>query len=81
MIPYNGVIQNYSYYSQDFHFNAGSSLFRIMEILCQFINETITNALIVFNKTQFVSNEPLSTENFDIQTVSLIAQFEQKVRE
>jgi hypothetical protein len=81
MIPYSyASLQNYSYYSQDFRFNAGSSLFRVMRILCQFANETITNALTVFNDTQFISNEPLSAAIFDAQAFSLIAEFEQQVR-
>jgi hypothetical protein len=81
MIPYSyASLQNYSYYSQDFRFNTGSSLFRVLRILCQFANETITNALTVFNDAQFVSNEPLSVTTFDTQASSLIAEFEQQVR-
>jgi hypothetical protein len=81
MIPYTyASLQNYSYNSQDFRLDTGSSLFRIMRILCQFANETITNALTVFNDTQFISNEPLSAKTFNTQTSSLIAEFEQQVR-
>jgi hypothetical protein len=79
MIPY-GSVGDYSYYSQDFRFNAGSSLFRIMRILCQFANETITNTLTIFNNTPFVSNEPLSATTFDTQTSTVIAEFKQQVR-
>jgi len=79
MIPYNEASKKYFFYSQDFRFNAGSSLFRMMRILCQFANETVTNALIVFNNTQFVTNEPLSIENFVIKTSALIGQFERRV--
>ena len=50
-----------------------------MRILCQYANETVTNALIVFNNTQLVSNEPLANKTFEMQTSSLIAEFQQQV--
>ena len=81
MIRYPNASQSHSFFNLDFRLNAGPSLFRIMGILCQFANETITNALIIFNNTPFVSNEPLSDENFAAQTSSLIADFEQQVRQ
>ena len=80
MIYYSAFIQNFSYHSLDFRFDPGSSLFRIMRILCQFANETVTSALIVFNNTQFISNEPLSNKTFEMQTSSIIAEFKQQVR-
>ena len=79
LIPFNKSLSVYPIYSFDFRLNAGSSLFRIMKVLCRYANETVSNTLIVFNNTQFVSSNPLTTENFNQQTSTLINQFQKQV--
>ena len=78
--PYVSPLQNHTYFTLDFRHNIGFSLFLIMRTLCQYANETVTNALIVFYNTEFFSSEPLAATIFDRQISSIIAEFEQQVR-
>jgi hypothetical protein len=73
--PPNGV-----YYTLDFRQFSGQSLFRLMQNLCQLANETVTNALMVFDNTQLVTVEPLSSKNFNSQTFFLVQQLVEQVR-
>jgi hypothetical protein len=76
----NTTIPEGIFYALDFREPTGQSLFYLMQTLCQLASEMVTNALVVFNDTQFVSAEPLSDDNFDEQTTILIQQFQQQVR-
>lgn len=59
---------------QDFRIT-GQSFFNLLQIFCQFASETIDNALIVFNSSDFVAAQPLGRNEFNVQTSSLINQF------
>jgi hypothetical protein len=57
----------------------GIGLFRLLQNLCQVSNKTVTNQLTVFNNRQFVSAQVLINDTFNIQTSTLIRQFQQQV--
>lgn len=59
---------------QDFR-NTGSALFNLLRIFCDFAVETIDNALIVFNSTDFVTAQLLGRNEFNLQTATLANQF------
>jgi hypothetical protein len=67
-----------SLYSADFR-TIGFPLFTILQTLCMMSNETVTNQLIVFNNTQFVSGRVLTRDTFNSQTYALIQEFQQQV--
>jgi hypothetical protein len=50
-----------------------------MRTLCQLANETVANAIATFNKTEFVSVEPMAEAYFNAQTSLIIQQFEDHV--
>ena len=79
-VPLNSSLTDYPFFSLDFRDAAGLSIFRVMKVLCEFANTTVTNAITLFNNTQFVNNEPLTREKFDQQTSALIDQFKKQVR-
>ena len=79
LIPISKNLSVYPLYFLDFRLNAGRSLFRVMKVLCEFANETVTNALAVFIHSQFVSTNPLTTEYFNQTTSSLIHPFIEQV--
>jgi hypothetical protein len=62
----------------DFRF-IGTGLFRILQTLCEVSSKTVANQLNVFNNTLFVSTQVLSNEIFNIQTSTLIRQFQPQV--
>lgn len=67
-----------SLFSLDFRI-VGIGLFKILQTLCQMSNEMVMNQIIVFNHTQLVSAQVLANDTFNIQTSTLIRQFQQQV--
>jgi hypothetical protein len=79
MIPRNPLNITHQFYSQDFRFESGRSFFRLLQILCHFVEKTVNDALTVFNQTQLVSHQPLSKEHFHQCITSLTNQTKQEV--
>ncbi len=73
----NGEMMN-NFFALDFRV-IGMGMFRILQTLCQVSKTAVINEFTVFNDTLFVSTQVLSYDTFNIQTSTLIRQFEEQV--
>ena len=70
---------NPALYVHDFRL-AGLSFFTLLQTFCASARETILNALVVFNSTQFLTAEALREDEFRQQASSLLTQFTEQVK-
>ncbi|CAF1512243.1 unnamed protein product [Didymodactylos carnosus] len=59
--------KNNNVYTTDFHYT-GSNQFQMLQSLCQLINLTIKNALMVFYLTNYISSTVISRQLFEVET-------------
>ncbi|CAF1172169.1 unnamed protein product [Adineta steineri] len=66
--------------SGDFRGAAGTSLFLLMQTLCETANTTVVNAATVFGATKLVNVYPMSHALFEEKTTELAQQFQQETQ-
>ena len=66
------------FFGSDFRLT-GQTFFEQLKTFCDAAIEIVTNAVEVFNETNFVSARPLAQDDFNAQTSALFTQFKQQV--
>ena len=72
-LPTNIIFSIYDFRAE------GIQMFSILQTLCKMANETVMNELAVFNDTQFVTAQVLSSDTFNARTAILVQEFQQQV--
>ncbi|CAF4055871.1 unnamed protein product [Adineta steineri] len=67
-------------FTADFRANSGSSLFTLMQTLCETAKTTFVNAAAVFGATKLVNAYPMSYILFEKKTTELAQQFQQETQ-